>query len=152
MPRKKRCRNLEGPPCCSGFKPKGIPARFLDKVVVSLDEYESIRLADYMNLEHEEASVRLGVSRSVFTRLVDGARKKVGRALIEGAELVIEGGEYHFQKKLFRCLECYHLFDTGIDDPDVEQCPKCSSERIDNLNKYFGTRGQCQRHGIGSDE
>ena len=147
MPRLKKCRILRGPPLCNGFKPRGIPARFIKTVSISLDEYESIRLADYENLEHEEASKRLGVSRSVFTRLVDGARKKVAQALVEGAELTIEGGDYHFQKKAFRCLDCYNVFEVNINDPDPAKCPNCSSTNMDNLNTYFGGRGQCFRHG-----
>jgi predicted DNA-binding protein (UPF0251 family) len=147
MPRRKKCRNLEGPPCCNGFKPKGIPAVFLKKVVLSLDEFESIRLADYLNLEHEEASQKLGISRSVFTRLVDGARKKVSKVLVEGCELVIEGGEYHFENKIFRCKDCYHLFSVKINVEDPAQCPKCSSVNMDNLNVSFGMKGQCHRHG-----
>jgi uncharacterized protein len=147
MPRRKMCRNLKGPPCCNSFKPKGIPARFLKSVTMTLDEYESIRLADYKNLEHEEASSKLGISRSVFTRLVDAARKKVAQALVEGCELIIEGGEYHFEKKYFRCLKCYHLFEVNINDADPVKCPKCFSENIDNINAYFGMHGQCHRHG-----
>jgi len=151
MPRRKKCRNLEGPPCCNSFKPKGIPAIYLKKVTISLDEYESIRLADHLNMEHEEASLKMGISRSVFTRLVDGARKQVAKALIEGSELVIEGGEYHFEKKIFRCLECYNLFETGLNKKDPAICPKCSSTNIDNLNKSFGLKGQCKRHGHAMD-
>lgn len=147
MPRRKKCRMLQGPPCCSGFKPKGIPARFLNTVIITLDEYESIRLADYLNLEHEEAAEKLGISRSIFTRLVDGARKKVAQALIDGCELAIEGGEYHFSQKHFRCLTCFYLFKTAISDADPADCPKCHSSNIDNLNLYFGMNGQCHRHG-----
>ncbi|MBN1501375.1 MAG: DUF134 domain-containing protein [Spirochaetes bacterium] len=147
MPRRKKCRNLQGPPGCNSFKPKGIPGKFLKKVIISLDEYESIRLADYDNLDHEGAAVKLGVSRSVFTRLVDTARKKVAVALIEGCELSIEGGEYHFQKKYFRCMQCYRISETGIDNNDLTDCPYCGSYNMHNLNTDFGLKGQCRRHG-----
>jgi uncharacterized protein len=147
MPRIKKCRRLEGPPLCNAFKPRGIPTRFIKTVSINLDEYEAIRLADHQDLEHEEASKLLGVSRSVFTRLLDGARKKLAQAIIEGTELIIEGGDYHFQKKTYRCLDCYNVFEVNINDPDPANCPKCSSTKIDNLNNYFGGRGQCFRHG-----
>ena len=147
MPRRKRCRNIQGPPACDGFKPRGIPSRFLETVVLTLDEYESIRLADHENLEHEAASERMGISRSVFTRMLDDARKKVAKAIVEGCELLIEGGEYHFAHKTFRCQDCFHVFGIDIANPDPEQCPECGSHNIDNRNRQFGMRGQCRRHG-----
>lgn len=151
MPRRKLCRNLQGPPCCGSFKPKGIPSRFLKVVTITLDEYESIRLADYENLEHEEASLKLGVSRSVFTRLVDAARKKVAIAIVEGCELTIDGGEYHFENKHFRCLGCYHLFDLPLNSDDPTECPKCKSINLENLNTSYGIAGKCKRHAHGTD-
>lgn len=147
MARKKKCRNLRGAPCCNGFKPMGIPSQFLQKITITLDELESIRLADYENLDHEEASGKLGVSRPVFTRLVDTARKKVAKALIEGQEIIIEGGDYHFHKKSFRCMSCFRFFELGINEADPEICPECGSDNIINLNNYFGGRGRCSRHG-----
>jgi len=49
----------------------------LDQVVLSLDEYEALRLAYYMNLEHLQASKEMGISRPTFTRLIEKARQKM---------------------------------------------------------------------------
>jgi predicted DNA-binding protein (UPF0251 family) len=148
MPRRKKCRNITEPPLCNEFKPKGVPSRFLERVILTLDEYESLRLSDYEGLEHQEASEKMGVSRSIFTRLLQGAHLKVASALVKGAVIVIEGGVYHFQKKRYRCLTCYALFDTELNSDDVHHCPECSSEDVENLNNKFGMHGLCKSKDI----
>ncbi|MDA3901500.1 MAG: DUF134 domain-containing protein [Spirochaetes bacterium] len=153
MPRKKICRTVEGPPPCKCFKPQGVPGRFLKSVTISVDEYECLRLADYEDLEHKDAAERLGVSRSIFTRLLAGARHKLSKAIIEGCELIIEGGEYKFTRTRMRCLDCYLLFETVPDQGTPEKCPECSSTQMHTLNHNFGRHGngkQCQngkKHG-----
>ncbi len=149
MPRPKQCRIIEGPPRCEGFKPKGIPSRLVKKIILSIDEYESIRLADHLGLEHEEASKRIGISRSVFTRLVERARTKVANALVEGCELVIEGGEYHFETQCFRCNDCHYVMNVPMGEGQPEKCVQCGSTRIENLNEQYGLQGRCHRHGYG---
>jgi Zn finger protein HypA/HybF involved in hydrogenase expression len=79
--------------------------------------------------------------------LVDAARKKIATALVEGCELRIEGGEYHFENKRFRCQRCYHLVEVSLDDADLDVCPACGASEVTNLNITFGLRGQCRRHG-----
>lgn len=152
MPRPKQCRIIEGPPRFNGFKPKGVPSRLVKKITLSIDEYESIRLADHLGLEHEEASKRIGISRSVFTRLVERARKKVADALVEGCELVIEGGEYHFEKQYFRCSECHFVMSIPIGELSPTQCEQCGSSHIENLNEQYGIQGRCHRHGYGRQQ
>ena len=75
------------------FKPAGVPGRKLEEVVISLDEAESIRLADLEGLYQEAAAMRMAVSRQTFGRIVEAARRKVADALINGKLLRIEGGE-----------------------------------------------------------
>jgi len=60
---------------------------------MTLDEFESLRLADLEGLYQEEASARMKVSRSTFSRIVETARRKVADALVHGKVLVIEGGQ-----------------------------------------------------------
>lgn len=147
MSRMKRCRNVQAPPLFQSFKPRGIAIAALRTVTITLEELEGVRLADHEDLEHEEAATRLGVSRSVFTRLLDGARKKIATALVEGCELRIEGGDYHFENKRFRCEDCQHLFEADLESADPIGCPDCASPRLTNLNLTFGLRGHCRRHG-----
>ena len=62
----------------------------LEEVLLSLDEFEAIRLADNEGLYHEEAAVRMNVSRATFGRILDNARGKVADAIINGKALKIE--------------------------------------------------------------
>ena len=79
MPRPKCCRHVCGVPNKNYFKPRGIPASDLKEVVLSLDEYEAIRLADYEQLYQEEAAARMNISRQTFGRIIEAAHK-IGRA------------------------------------------------------------------------
>ena len=92
MPRPHARRNIAGRPAARVFKPLGIPARTLEQVVMTLDEFEALRLADLDGLYQEQAAERMNVSRSTFSRIVDSARHKTADALVHGKALHIEGG------------------------------------------------------------
>ena len=61
-------------------------------ILLGLDEFEAIRLADLEGLYQEQAAEKLHVSRQTFGRIIAAARKKVAQSLIEGRPLQIEGG------------------------------------------------------------
>jgi predicted DNA-binding protein (UPF0251 family) len=75
------------------FKPRGIPASQLEEVVLSLDEFEAIRLADLEGLYQEEGARKMNISRQTFGRIIDSAHKKIADVLVNGKALKIEGGE-----------------------------------------------------------
>ena len=54
-------------------------------------EYEALRLVDLEGLLQEEAGKRMGVSRGTIWRLLQSARAKIVRALVEGHVLLVEG-------------------------------------------------------------
>ncbi|MDY6821048.1 MAG: DUF134 domain-containing protein [Deferribacterota bacterium] len=87
------------------FKPRGIPSKLIDKIYITLDEYEAIRLADYLGMEHVDAAELMGISRPTFTRLVERARHKVSKALVEAKSMVLEGGDVIIRKRS-RCSSC----------------------------------------------
>ena len=62
----------------------------LEEVVLSMDELEAIRLADYEGLYHEDAAVRMKISRQTFGRILYEAHKRVAECLIKGKALKIE--------------------------------------------------------------
>jgi len=64
----------------------------LEEVVLTLDELESLRLADLEAMYQKEAAERMKISRSTFSRIVEAARRKVADALINGKVLRLEGG------------------------------------------------------------
>ncbi len=74
------------------FKPAGSPARGLERVSLTLDGLEVLRLIDLHGLSQEQTAQRLGVSRSTVSRLGAEARRTVADALVNGKVLVIGGG------------------------------------------------------------
>ena len=74
------------------FRPKCKPLNKLEGVYLSIDEFESLRLADLDELYQEEAARKMKVSRPTFARIVKSARKKVADALVNIKAIKIEGG------------------------------------------------------------
>jgi predicted DNA-binding protein (UPF0251 family) len=92
MPRPFCCRRIAGRPAAPIFKPVGVPVLELDEVVVTLDEFEAMRLADLDVLYQEKAAEQMNVSRTTFSRIIDSAHRKMTDALVHGKALRIEGG------------------------------------------------------------
>ena len=87
-PKKDRCIRCQ--PNAIYFKPRGIPLVHLEEVGINLDELETIRLADYEGLYHEQAAERMNISRPTFGRILGGARRKLADAIVSGKALKIE--------------------------------------------------------------
>lgn len=98
MPRPKCCRKIGCTPDKNYFKPRGIPSTQLEEVVLSLDEFEAIRLADFERLYQEDAAIKMNISRQTFGRIIESAHKKIADILISGKALKIEGGEVAVDK------------------------------------------------------
>ncbi|MGB5219045.1 MAG: DUF134 domain-containing protein [Smithella sp.] len=93
MPRPKCRRNVCGMPDKNYFKPRGIPTVDLEEIVLNLDEFEAIRLADFEQMYQEEAASKMNISRQTFGRIIEAAHKKIADVLINGKALKIEGGD-----------------------------------------------------------
>jgi uncharacterized protein len=93
MPRPKCRRNICGMPDKNYYKPRGIPTVDLEEIVLNLDEFEAIRLADYEQLYQEEAAAKMNISRQTFGRIIEAAHKKIADVLLNGKALKIESGE-----------------------------------------------------------
>ena len=90
MPRPKCRRHICGMPDKNYFKPRGIPVVDLEEIVLNLDEFEAIRLADHEQLYQEDAAAQMNVSRQTFGRIIESAHKKIADVLINGKALKIE--------------------------------------------------------------
>lgn len=99
MPRPVNERCIRYQTSTRAFKPAGIPVRDLESVMLGFDELEAVRLADLDGLYQEAASIRMGVSRQTFGRIVESARRKIADAVVNGKRLRIEGGEVFFGKE-----------------------------------------------------
>jgi DNA-directed RNA polymerase subunit RPC12/RpoP len=78
----------------------------------------------------------MAISRPTFTRLIEKARNKIARAIIDGLELVVEGGNIEFQNTLRRCLDCGDEQIIPYNE-DRANCPECGSENVEDLAKNF---------------
>jgi predicted DNA-binding protein (UPF0251 family) len=76
------------------FKPRGIPARDLKEVALSIEGLETLRLSDLEKLDQETAAARMNVSRQTFGRVLAEARQIVAEALVMGKMIRIQGGCY----------------------------------------------------------
>ena len=72
------------------FKPRGIPLRILEEVVLLPDELEALKLHDIDNLEQTEAAKKMKISQSTFARILDKAYKKIAEGIIKGKAIRIE--------------------------------------------------------------
>ena len=136
-------RVIEKPPIMEGFKPFGIPMHDLEPVVLLFDEFEALRLADYLGLSHKEAARRMKVSRPTFTRICDKARRTLATALVEGKALFIEGGTYQTEDYWYRCESCWKLV---ISADETSACPYCRAATVRRLNPeppMCQTNGHC---------
>ncbi len=120
------------PPLMDGYKPFGIPRRELETVVLQFEELEAIRLADYEHLYQEEAAKKMGVSRPTFTRLLDSARTKLAKALMEGRAILFKGGAYITDDYWYKCHNCNERM---VALKRLNQCRTCESDEIIQLSR-----------------
>lgn len=94
MPRPRKCRKVCSLPKISEFSPCGRIKKNAEIVIMTVDEYEAVRLIDYQNFSQEECSVYMKIARTTAQQIYNNARKKMAKAIVEGLPLKIEGGDY----------------------------------------------------------
>ena len=117
----------------------------LGQVVLTVGEYESLRLVDHEGLDHERAAQKMKVSRATCARVVESAHKKVAEALTQGKAIQIEGGNFTLEKTRYRCQDCGFIWEAELntEDPDPEKpvkqtCRKCKSSNVLDLSQKIG--------------
>ena len=95
MPRPFRCRRIEQLPVYRSFSPDDITAA--ENVLMTVDEYEALRLMDNEGLTQEACAARMNIARTTVTAIYDSARKKVADALVNGKRLLITGGHCEYK-------------------------------------------------------
>jgi predicted DNA-binding protein (UPF0251 family) len=94
MSRPFKCRHIGCEPGINYFKPRGIPLGELQEVVLTVDEFEALRLADLEGLYQQKAAKKMKVSRQTFGNIINSAHEKIADAIINGKAIKIEGGVY----------------------------------------------------------
>jgi predicted DNA-binding protein (UPF0251 family) len=101
----------------------------LERVVLSLDELEALRLADLEGDQHEQAAAKMSISRPTFGRILEHAHKTVADALLRGKALQIEGGPVTTaRREQVRCHRCRHAWEVPVPTAATFKCPRCPDE------------------------
>lgn len=94
MPRPTKCRKVCHFPQTLVFSPQDAPQE-REPVVLTVDEYEAIRLIDWEGCGQEECATFMQIARATVQRIYESARRKLAASLVEGRPLHIAGGEFH---------------------------------------------------------
>ena len=73
MPRPPRCRRICGIPKIDAFCPSR--NRRTEPILLTLDEYEVIRLVDLEQRTHEQCASQMDISRSTVQEIYENARQ-----------------------------------------------------------------------------
>lgn len=90
MPRPRKCKRV----CClpenSLFGPLDNKNVDSEIIVMTVDEYETIRLIDLEGLNQEDCANKMNAARTTIQRVYYDARKKLAKSLVEGNGIRIE--------------------------------------------------------------
>ena len=151
MPRPRRLRMVMSEPGFTYFKPAGIRMTELKESVLTVDEYEAVRLKDLEDMEQEHAARKMNISQPTFHRLLLSARKKITDAIVHGKAIKIKGGDYKMTRPgrglglgggprgrmggfgvgppgKCVCLKCGHKKNHAHGEPCYKiKCPECGA-------------------------
>ena len=129
MSRPKKCRKICALPRHRSFGPLEQAKEPARTVIMSLDEYEAIRLIDLLGCTQEECAVQMDVARTTVQAVYNRGRQKLAELLVNGGKLISQGGDYTL---------C----------PDAAQCcgKNCSTRRCGKrcCQKGSPVNGGCQ--------
>lgn len=94
--RRKKLREIGALPQNLGFRPIN-DTEGKRSIILTVDEYEAIRLVDKEGVSQAECGVYMNVSRATAQRIYASARRKLADALVDGLPLMIEGGDYQLK-------------------------------------------------------
>ena len=111
MPRPPRCRRICCAPRYESFSPETEQAS--EEIILTVDEYEVIRLVDLEKKTHEQCAAQMDISRTTVTEIYENAREKIARCIVDGQRLLITGGNYRLceGREQMHCGQCCHRKD-----------------------------------------
>lgn len=133
MTRKRSCGLLEMQFCLRRYSPH--PASAAERIELGLEELEAIRLKDLEGKEQADCAASMKLSRPTFQRVLYAAREKVARALVEGREICVRGGNYIPQKRTFKCLDCGEVWELDPCGENADNGCLCPCPRCGGMNK-----------------
>jgi uncharacterized protein len=128
MSRPRRIRKISDEPKIRCFKPDSADLDSNNPIEITIDEYESIRLRDYHDIQQKKSAEMMGISQPTFHRTISSARKKIAKALIEGEMIIITGDDFITEKIKYKCNICG--FEWSSPEKEYDKCLDCQSEDI----------------------
>lgn len=92
MARPQKCRRICNVPQTDSFRPEKHRGEI--PIIMTVDEYEVIRLVDLEEKTHEQCALQMDISRSTVQEIYENARRKLAACIVYGRKLVIAGGNY----------------------------------------------------------
>ncbi|MCI9137914.1 MAG: DUF134 domain-containing protein [Lachnospiraceae bacterium] len=105
MARPSKPRRVCRMPACTRFYTETGSCENRLSLQLGIEEYEVIRLLDYLGFTQQEAAEQMGTGRTTIQSLYTQARRKLARFLVEGCALTIDGGSYELCSLRQNCLK-----------------------------------------------
>lgn len=102
MARPTKQRRVCAVPVRSSFVPE-VQNEVAGQVMMAVEEYEVVRLIDYLGFTQRDCAVQMNVARTTVQAIYDSARQKIADAIVNGKRLEIRGGNYVVCKRGTRC-------------------------------------------------
>jgi uncharacterized protein len=106
MPRPRKWRKVCCLPDSNLFGSLNAPSIDGEIIIMTVEEYETIRLIDFEGMMQEECAERMNVARTTVQRIYNDARKKLAESLVKGKVLRIVGGDYKLCEGLEKSCGC----------------------------------------------
>ncbi len=140
MPRPRKSRKVCHFPQNLSFVPS--EEQEAEPILLTIDEYETLRLMDREGLSQEEAGERMNVARTTVQLIYTSARRKLADMLVEGRPLRIEGGDYRLCDGNTPCRDsaCFkQLFNQKYEKPKGDNTMRIAvTYENGNIFQHFG--------------
>ncbi len=107
MARPRKCRKVCVLPESDCFGPLDSTTNKDQQVIMSVDEYETIRLIDLEGKTQEECADKMKIARTTVQGIYINARKKIADSIVNSKSLKIEGGDYNLCNGRLKCSDNY---------------------------------------------
>jgi len=80
-----------------------------EMIIMTVEEYEAIRLIDLEELTQEECAEKMQVARATVQNIYKDARSKIAESFVNGNILKIDGGDYKLyndNERMHGCGQC----------------------------------------------
>ncbi|MEG2378247.1 MAG: DUF134 domain-containing protein [Clostridia bacterium] len=94
MARPCKRRSICAMPRCARFGPQNEVLAERQIIIMTLDEFEAIRLIDLQGMTQEQCAALMNVARTTAQAIYNSARTKLAECIVNEKDLHIEGGNY----------------------------------------------------------